>query len=151
MSLSMTRSEREAFLADLHVGVLGIADGDGPPLAAPIWYAYEPGGELRFVTGKDSRKGKLLAKGRRLTLLAQSEQPPLYKYVSVDGTVVAIETPDVERDVRPIARRYFGPELGDQYVAMTTGDASRGESILVRVRVDRWRTVDYAKEYAAAV
>ena len=43
MSLKMTKEEREAFLADLHVGVISIArDGRGP-LTVPIWYDYEPG------------------------------------------------------------------------------------------------------------
>ena len=150
MGLSMTREERETYLAGLHVGVIAIAEGEGPPLAVPIWYAYEPGGELRFVTGRNSRKGKLLAVGRRLTFCAQTEEPPLYKYVSVDGTVVAIEAADTERDTRPIARRYFGEQLGDLYVARSAAEA-QDESILVRVRIDRWRTVDYAKEYASAV
>ena len=34
----MTQEEREAFLADLHVGVLAIP-ADGAPLTAPIWYS----------------------------------------------------------------------------------------------------------------
>ena len=46
MSLKMTKPEREAFLADLHVGVISIAEKDRGPLTAPIWYGYEPGGEL---------------------------------------------------------------------------------------------------------
>jgi len=48
----MTRAEREAFLAGVHVGVLAIADPARGPLAVPIWYDYAPGGELRFVTGQ---------------------------------------------------------------------------------------------------
>ena len=60
MSLTMTPSEREAFLADVHVGVISIAEPDRGPLTAPIWYAYEPGGELWILTGRDSRKGRLL-------------------------------------------------------------------------------------------
>ncbi len=52
MSLSMTRAEREAFLADLHIGVISIADGEHGPLTCPVWYAYEPGGEIGLVTGR---------------------------------------------------------------------------------------------------
>ena len=47
MSMKMTAAEREAFLADLHVGVLSIAREGRAPLSAPIWYDYEPGGEPR--------------------------------------------------------------------------------------------------------
>jgi PPOX class probable F420-dependent enzyme len=146
MSTAMTRSEREAFLADVHVGVLAIEDPSRGPLAAPIWYGYEPGGDVWFVTGRDSRKGKLLARARRVSLVAQSEAPP-YKYVSVEGAIAGIEKPDVEKHLRPLARRYLGRELGDRYVEQTRGDA--GESVLVRVRPERWLTVDYSKQWGA--
>ena len=45
MSMKLTKEEREAFLADLHVCVLGVNHGD-IPLAVPIWYDYEPGGDV---------------------------------------------------------------------------------------------------------
>ena len=37
MSLKMTKDEREAFLADLHVGVISIEDPGRGPLTVPIW------------------------------------------------------------------------------------------------------------------
>ena len=46
MSLSMTVAERQAFLAEPHIGVISLADPDRGPLTAPIWYDYTPGGEL---------------------------------------------------------------------------------------------------------
>ena len=48
--LKMTETEREAFLAGLHVGVLGVERADGPPLVLPVWYSYEPGGEVVILT-----------------------------------------------------------------------------------------------------
>src|SRR4030095_12792855 len=57
------------------------------PLAVPIWYAYEPGGDVRFVTARGSRKGELIAQATRLSLCAQTETPP-YKYVSVEVPIV---------------------------------------------------------------
>src|SRR5689334_1906627 len=99
--ITMTREEREAFLAGVHVGVVCIADGDRAPIAAPIWYDYAPGGDLRIVTGRDSRKGKRLVPGAKVSLCAQQEAPP-YKYVTVEGVVAAVETANVERDVRPV-------------------------------------------------
>ncbi|HBZ69915.1 MAG TPA: pyridoxamine 5'-phosphate oxidase [Deltaproteobacteria bacterium] len=140
----MSAKEREAFLAGLHVGVISIAEPGRGPLTVPIWYAYEPGGELRVVTGRDSRKGRLLCVGARLSLCAQSEAPP-YRYVSVEGPVVSVEPADVERDLRPLARRYLGVELADAYVAATREQAA--ESVVVRIRPERWLSVDYGKEF----
>jgi hypothetical protein len=51
--------------------------------------------------------------------------------VSVEGPVVAIEPADLERDRRPLARRYFGAELGDQYIE---GTRDLVENVLVRMR-----------------
>ncbi|MDP6916812.1 MAG: pyridoxamine 5'-phosphate oxidase family protein, partial [SAR86 cluster bacterium] len=87
---TMTETEKQEFLADLHVGILSLNDNSKGPLTVPIWYDYEPGGELWFITGPDSLKGKLLEVGVRLSLVAQSEEPP-YKYVSVEGPVVSID------------------------------------------------------------
>jgi PPOX class probable F420-dependent enzyme len=143
MSLAMTRAERERFLAALHVGVLAVAEEGRGPLLAPIWYGYEPGGEVRIVTGRDSRKGRLLARANRFSLCVQTEEPP-YRYVSVEGPIVAIEPSDRERDARPLARRYLGPELGDRYMEATDGEEA---SVLVRMRPERWLTVDYRKQY----
>ena len=144
--LSMSRKEREAFLAGLHVGVISIAEPGRGPLSVPIWYAYEPGGDLRLVTDRDSRKGRLLSLGVRLSLCVQSEAPP-YRYVSVEGPVVSLEPAQPERDLRPLARRYLGQELGDQYVAATRTQTEG--SVLVRIRPERWLSVDYAKQYSA--
>jgi nitroimidazol reductase NimA-like FMN-containing flavoprotein (pyridoxamine 5'-phosphate oxidase superfamily) len=146
MSLTMTKSEREAFLADLHVGVISIAEKDRGPLTAPIWYDYEPGGELWILTGRSSRKGRLLEEAGRFSLVAQTETPP-YKYVSVEGPITSIGEPDLERDERPMAHRYLGQELGDGYIEATRGDGDV-ENILVKMRPQRWLTTDYSKEFA---
>jgi nitroimidazol reductase NimA-like FMN-containing flavoprotein (pyridoxamine 5'-phosphate oxidase superfamily) len=60
MALTMTKEEREAFLADVHVAVISVAEDGHGPLVVPIWYFYEPGGEVGITTGRTSRKGKLL-------------------------------------------------------------------------------------------
>jgi len=148
MSLKMSKPEREAFLAGVHVGVISIAEPGRGPLAAPIWYGYEPGGELWIVTERESRKGRLLQHAARFSLCAQSEQPP-YKYVSVEGPVTAIVPSDLERDERPLARRYLGRELGDRYLEATGGAEARAANIRVALRPERWLSTDYAKQYSA--
>jgi nitroimidazol reductase NimA-like FMN-containing flavoprotein (pyridoxamine 5'-phosphate oxidase superfamily) len=146
MSLAMTRSEREAFLAALHVGVISISEPGHGPLTVPIWYAYEPGGEVWVLTDRDSRKGKLLEVGKRISLCAQTETPP-YQYVSVEGPIVAIDASDRERHARPMARRYLGAELGDRYVEATSSERNAGASVIVRMRPARWLSVDYNKQF----
>lgn len=145
MSTTMTQQEKEAFLAAVHVGVLSIPREAQAPLTVPVWYGYEAGGEIWFITGRDSHKGRLLSLGRCVSLCVQDEQPP-YKYVTVEGTVSAVKPFEVERDVRPLAHRYLGRERGDQYVATTGFDEVREDHILVCVRPQRWLAVDYAKE-----
>ncbi len=146
MSTRMTDPEREAFLADVHVGVISVADEGRAPLTVPIWYSYQPGRDVRVITDLDSRKGRLLEKARRFSLCVQSETPP-YKYVSVEGPVVDLRASDLERDVRPMAHRYLGREGGDRYVE-SSRDAS-GESVVVVMRPERWLTVDYSKLFSA--
>ena len=118
MSTVMTKDEREQFLAELHVGVVSVADGDRGPMTVPIWYLYEPGGEITIITPPDSRKARLIQLGTRISFVAQSEDMPP-KYVSVEGPVVSVEPADVDRDVRALTARYLGKELGDAYVDAT--------------------------------
>ena len=136
--LRMTQAERESFLAGLHVGVLAIPSS-GAPLTAPIWYDYEPGGDIWLLTGPSSQKGRLLAKGGKVTLVAQQESLP-YSYVSVEGTVTSIE-PATAHDTLQMAVRYLGEEMGKGYAEANAG----GDSVRVVIRPDRWLTVDYAK------
>jgi hypothetical protein len=84
----------------------------------------------------------LLDRAGRFSLCVQTEIPP-YRYVSVEGPIIAIEAADVERDVRPLARRYLGREGGDAYIASTRDE--HVDNVLVRMRPERWLTVDYTK------
>ena len=136
---AMTEKEKQEYLADLHVGVLSINDNSNGPLTAPIWYDYEPGQELWFITGSNSLKGKLLEVGVRLSLVAQSEEPP-YKYVSVEGPVVSIDE-STEDDLLAMAVRYLGETGGKRYTENSNGSGG----VLVRVKPERWLAVDYGK------
>jgi hypothetical protein len=119
-----------------------VTSGRDAGLTVPIWYSYEPGGELRVVTGRTSRKAQLLQHAGRFSVCVQTETWP-YKYVSVEGPVVAIEPADVERDRRPIAHRYFGAQRGDRYIEKTRLEYAG--NVVVRMLPERWLTVDYAK------
>ena len=136
----MTASEREAFLADLHVGVLSVArDDGGPPLAAPIWYSYEPGGDIVIVSGRDHEKTRLAAAFGTASLCAQTESMP-YAFVTVSGPVTVAD--DATRELRlAMATRYLGDEMGAMYVEATDGE----DAVTLRITPERWRTTDYAK------
>jgi len=139
MSLAMTIEEREAFLADLHVGVVSIQRKSKGPLTVPIWYDYEPGGKVWMVMSRSSLKGKLLANVERISLCAQSEQAP-YSYVSVEGPFTT--GPRTDDQILHMATRYLGEELGRAYAAASEGG---DDSIVVSIDPETWYTVDYNK------
>jgi len=135
--MDMTESERDEFLADLHVGILAIARKDKGPLALPIWYQYEDGDVVIHMDGS-SVKAKLLRAAGRATMTVQTETAP-YKYVSVEGPVVVQAE---ERDDLAMAVRYLGPEFGRWYV---DNNPSTDESVVARLTPERWLTCDFAK------
>ena len=137
----MTETERQEFLAGLHVGVLGIERADGPPLLLPVWYSYEPGGDVEVLTSASSLKGRLAAAAGRASLCAQQEELP-YKYVSVEGTVTIDELGSNSHGVvEPMAIRYLGEEIGRAYAA----NSDVPDEIRIRITPDRWFSVDYSK------
>jgi PPOX class probable F420-dependent enzyme len=135
--LTMGKIQREAFLADLHVGVVTIARADEAPLAVPVWYSYEPGGDVQFVFESTSEKIKLLRATGEASLCVQNESMP-YKYVVVSGPTVVGDTDEALE--RSLAHRYLGAEIGDVYLAAIQDTVSYA----VRLTPTRWRTVDYS-------
>jgi nitroimidazol reductase NimA-like FMN-containing flavoprotein (pyridoxamine 5'-phosphate oxidase superfamily) len=144
MSVTMSRDEREALLAEVHVGVLSVARRALGPLTVPIWYSYSPGGVVSVITAGASRKAQLIADAGRFSLCAQSETAP-YKYVSVEGPVMATAAPVDPDEARAVAHRYLGKELGDLYLA-ATAERAAGQCV-IRMRPESWLTSDFAKEY----
>ena len=141
--LQMPDDERQQFLADLHVGVLGIERADGPPLVVPVWYDYNAGGDVEVYTGADSLKGRRAAAAARGSLCAQTESLP-YKYVTVEGPVML--EPLVEADLEKLsamAIRYLGEELGAGYAA---GQSIEGQ-VRLRLWPQRWLSVDYGRQF----
>ena len=62
--------------------------------------------------------------------------------------VISTEPSTVEDHTRPMAHRYLGQESGDAYINATGGEAGRGDSVVIRMRPERWLTTDYAKEFS---
>jgi PPOX class probable F420-dependent enzyme len=140
MPVTMSRGEREAFLAGVHVGVLSVVLAEhSAPLAVPVWYSYQPGGTVTVSTRRGSRKAAAIAAAGRFSLCAQDERPP-YKYVTIEGPAVIEEIGLAER--LALARRYLGAEGGDAFIAASPGD---GSDVAIRMTPEHWMTADFSR------
>jgi len=144
MPTTMTKEEREAFLAEVRIGVISINDPGRGPLAVPIWYDYERGGDVWFMTPRSSMKGRRLEVGARVSLCVQDENTP-YRYVSVEGPVTANQSYTIDRDFLPMAQRYLGEEGGQAYADSLPAGESAAAGVKVVVRPERWLTLDLNK------
>ncbi|KYK16098.1 MULTISPECIES: pyridoxamine 5'-phosphate oxidase family protein [Streptomyces] len=137
--MALSREEREKFLAEPHIAALAVDAGEGrATLTVPIWYQYEPGGDVWIMTGLDSRKNRLIQAAGRFTLMVDRLEPTI-RYVSVEGPVVETVAA-TEEDLREISARYLPPEKVDGYVAYASAD--HGEQVIVRMRPERWVSSD---------
>jgi PPOX class probable F420-dependent enzyme len=135
----MSHAEREAFLAEVHVGVLAVAAGQGRgPLVTPVWYSYQPSGLVAVSTGGSSNKARAIAAAGRLSLCVQDEAPP-YKYVKVEGPAVIEPVEMAER--LAIARRYLGPEGGDAFIAANPDV----DGVMIQMTPEHWQSADFGK------
>jgi len=104
-----------AFLqAGTRTGKLSYTGADGRPLVTPVWFIVE-GGCVVFNTGRETAKGRALARDSRATLCVDLEEPP-YAFVQVQGSAELSEDPgELLRTATAIAARYVGPELADEF------------------------------------
>ncbi len=148
MPRQMTEQERQEFLAEPHVGVLSVAsDSDRPPLIVPVWYGYQPGGNVTFFTGTQGRRARktgLIERAGVLSLSVQREEFP-YRYVTIEGTIIGIDRPPSAEQMLAVARRYLPEEVAQEFVTAELEHPS-SELVLFTVRPDRWLTADFADE-----
>jgi PPOX class probable F420-dependent enzyme len=107
--------EIRAFLtAGTRTGKLGYLAGDGRPLVAPVWFVVE-GEDVLFNTGRDTAKGRAVARDPRLVLCVDLEEPP-YAFVQVQGEAEVTENPDeLLRSATLIGGRYMGLERAAEF------------------------------------
>ncbi|GAA3739050.1 pyridoxamine 5'-phosphate oxidase family protein [Salinactinospora qingdaonensis] len=143
MDFAMSRDDRETFLAEARVGILGVTDlrGEHGPVLAPVWYSYEPGGELVVTTGRTSLKGRLIRQAGRFSLCVQDETPP-YRYVSVEGPAT-FEDHVAPAERAALAHRYLDPETAAAYLDATKEQLTT--DVTFRMRPQRWRTADFSQ------
>ena len=144
---TMTEQERQDFLADPHIGVLSVAGEEGrPPVSSPVFYAYQPGGDLTFFTNTQRRTSRKLTRIKEtgtVTFVVQREAPP-YAYVTVEGTVTSIDSPPTEEQMLAITTRYMPEEHARGFIAGEFGDPESTLTV-VTIRPDRWLTQDTGK------
>ena len=112
---SITDPDIRDFLQEgTRTGKLCFVTASGRPLVAPVWFVVEDG-TLIFNTGKDTAKGKALARDPRTTICVDLEQPP-FAFVQVQGEAEISEDPaELVRTATAIAARYIGPEKAEEF------------------------------------
>ncbi|MFJ4965384.1 Pyridoxamine 5'-phosphate oxidase [Streptomyces sp. ADI96-02] len=138
--MALTHEEREQFLAEPHVAALAVASAEKgrAPLTVPIWYQYAPGGDLWIMTGRDSRKGRLIAGAGRFSLMVDRVTPTV-RYVSVEGPVVST-LPATREQLVEMASRYLRPEKVDAYVDFAWRE--HGEQVVISMQPRHWLSSD---------
>ncbi|UVO12358.1 pyridoxamine 5'-phosphate oxidase family protein [Mycobacterium sp. SVM_VP21] len=137
--MSLSKDEREQFLAEPHIAALSVNAGAGRgPLTVPIWYQYAPGGEPWVLTGAESRKAKLIEAAGSFSLMVERTEPTL-RYVAVDGTVSRIE-PGTEVLHAELAHRYLPPDRAEKFLEYAL--AQLGEQVVIYLRPQHWISAD---------
>jgi hypothetical protein len=114
-AMPLSRTEREQFLAEPHIGALAVVEApDRAPLTLPIWYFYEPGGELWIMTQPASRKARAIEAAGRFSLMVERVTPSI-RYVSVEGPVLRTTDGSLEL-TRRLAARYLPADRVAGYV-----------------------------------
>ncbi|MBV8930981.1 MAG: PPOX class F420-dependent oxidoreductase [Kutzneria sp.] len=85
---------------------LAVTRKDGSPHIAPVWVDVDDG-ELVFMTGEHSVKGRSLLRDGRVSLCFDDERPP-FSFVIVAGRA------RIDRD--PEALRYWAGRIGARYM-----------------------------------
>ena len=140
MSLRMSRAVREDFLAEPHIGVIGIEEPHRSPRVVPLWYDFDPEIGVWVLSRERSRKTALLRAAGKFSLCVQDTTPLAYKHVSVQGPIIDERQCDLERDFRPLVTRYLKPQAAEQFILESWGE----ERLIFLMRPEHWVTADYA-------
>jgi PPOX class probable F420-dependent enzyme len=80
----------------------------------PVWFIVEDGC-LVFNTGKETAKGRSLARDPRATICVDLQEPP-YAFVQVQGNAELSEDPgELLRTATALAARYMGPDRAEEF------------------------------------
>ncbi len=137
--MALSKEDREAFLAEAHIGALSVSAGvDRGPLTVPIWYQYSPGGEPWVLTGTGSRKHRLIEAAGFFSLMVERLEPTT-RYVAVDGAVSRIE-PGTDTQLEEVTRRYLEGESADRYLDFARNNL--GDNVVIYMKPQHWLSAD---------
>ncbi len=105
-----------AFLSEgTRTAKLGYVASDGRPLVAPVWFVVD-GRQLVFNTGKETAKGRALARDPpRVVVCVDDERPP-FSFVQIQGTAAFSEDPEELVDTATrIGGRYMGADRAEEF------------------------------------
>lgn len=140
---SLSEKARQELLAGRHVAILSIPNGDEAPFASPIWYGYEPGGDIRILIHNRSLKARRMPMGVRVSFTVHTEDPTLW--TSAEGPVVSIHEVDFDSEFRTLVDRYIDDPAG-QIEFMEQYRPIADEFICLTIRPERWRGNDLRVE-----
>jgi PPOX class probable F420-dependent enzyme len=119
----------EFLSAGTRTAMLGYLAADGRPLVAPVWFIVDDG-ELVFNTGRETAKGRALARDSRVVICVDDPHPP-YSFVQVQGIATLRDGAEDLLDVATrIGGRYMGAHRAEE---IGRRNAVPGE-LVVRVR-----------------
>jgi Pyridoxamine 5'-phosphate oxidase len=137
--MALSKSEREQFLSEPHIGALSVNAGDKRgPLTVPVWYQYTPGSEPWLITGAGSRKHRLIEEAGFFSLMAEIFLPRV-RYVAVDGPVSRIE-PGTDEQLVEMTKRYLPAEAVEPYLEMARRE--HGDSVAIHLTPQHWLSAD---------
>jgi len=132
MTVALTPEIVEFLNHGTRTGILAWTATDGRPLAAPVWFLVEDGAVV-FNTGRDTAKGRALARDPRVCLTVDLPAPP-YGFVQVQGVAETSEDPaELRRTAAALGGRYMGADRAEEYGER---NGVPGE-LVVRIRVGR--------------
>ena len=93
---------------------LAVVRADGSPHVAPVWVDLD-GGDVVFMTGADTVKGKAILRDPRVSLCWDDERPP-FSFVTVAGNATtSTDRADLLYWGTRIGGHYMGAERADTY------------------------------------
>jgi PPOX class probable F420-dependent enzyme len=104
----------EFLSAGTRTGKLGYTSSDGRPLVVPVWIVVDDG-DVVFTTGKNTAKGRAVARDPRVVICADDDRPP-YSFVQIQGVASTSEDPQELLDIATrTGGRYMGADRAEEF------------------------------------
>jgi hypothetical protein len=146
--MALSKKDREDFLAQPSlVATISISAQPGRgPLAVPVWYQYQVGGEPWLITYATSRKAELIYAAGAFTLSVARTEPTV-RYVSVDGLLGRVEK-TIPQQLEQMAARYLSGDALTRYLESAT--PTLDDLVTMNMTPQHWNSGDLGADYGDA-